>query len=218
MLFRSLWLTQNPLGPEGMRRIAREIDSSAIRQMGLARCQLGDAGARAMTVWLAAARLEHLFADGNAFGVASAKNFATHWRTNLKGSLLLAENQLGDEGVDALAATGLGERLRRFDLSSNGLTAKAVRSLARSPHLPRLRELELSDNNLGDEGAIALSESSLLGRLIELDLSVNGIARVGARALADRAGKRLRSFWLLRGNDVPAMFVQTMRARGVGVV
>jgi Leucine-rich repeat (LRR) protein len=84
--------------------------------------------------------------------------------------------------------------------------------------LNRLRELELSDNELGDEGAIALSESSLLGKLVELDLSSNHITRVGARALAERAGKRLRSFWLLRGNDVPAMFVQTMKSHGVGVV
>ena len=213
-----LWLTQNPLGAEGMRRIARALDARTIRQIGLARCQLGDEGARAMTVWLGGSTLEHVYADGNGFGVASARHFATHWRTNLGAALLLAENQLGDEGVEALVSTSAGERLRRLDLSGTGLTAKAVRALARSPYLTTLRELELSDNELGDEGAIALSESPLLGRLLELDLSANGIARIGASALADRAGRRLRSFWLLRGNNVPAMFVQTMRSHGVGVV
>lgn len=214
----ALWLTQNPLGPEGMRGIARGLEARAIRQIGLARCQLGDAGARAMTLWLGGSTLEHVYVDGNGFGVASARHFATHWRTNLGATLLLAENQLGDEGVEALVSTSAAERLRRLDLSGNGLTAKAVRALARSPHLTKLRELELSDNELGDEGAIALSESPLLGRLLELDLSANGIARVGASALADRAGRRLRSLGLLRGNAVPAMFVQTMRSHGVGVV
>lgn len=214
----ALWLTQNPLGPEGMRRIARSHEARSIRQIGLARCQLGDAGARAMTLWLGSSTLEHVHADGNGLGVASARHFAAHWRSNLGATLLLAENQLGDDGVEALVSTSAGERLRSLTLSGNGLTAKAMRALARSPHLTRLRELELSDNELGDEGAIALCESPLLGRLLELDLSANGIARVGARALADRAGRRLRSFWLLRGNEVPAMFVQTMRSHGVGVV
>ena len=171
-----------------------------------------------MTLWLGSSTLEHVHADGNGLGVASARHFAAHWRSNLGATLLLAENQLGDDGVEALVSTSAGERLRSLTLSGNGLTAKAMRALARSPHLTRLRELELSDNELGDEGAIALCESPLLGRLLELDLSANGIAWVGARALADRAGWRLRSFWLLRGNEVPAMFVQTMRSHGVGVV
>jgi Ran GTPase-activating protein (RanGAP) involved in mRNA processing and transport len=213
-----LWLTLNPLGAEGMRRVAREVDASALRQLGIAQCQLGEAGARAMTLWLGASSLEHIFADGNGFDAASANHFATHWRRNLSGSLLLADNQLGDSGVAALVSTSMGERLRRLDLSSNGLSGQSLRSLAQSSHLRQLRELELSDNDLGDEGAIALCESSLLGRLVDLDLSSNRITRVGARALAERAGKRLRSFWLLRGNEVPAMFVQTMRSHGVGVV
>lgn len=213
-----LWLTLNPLGPEGMRRLAREVEAGDIRQLGVAHCQLGDAGARTLTLWLGGSALEHVYADGNGFGVASATHFATHWRRNLQGSLLLGDNHLGDEGVVALVSTSLGERLRRLDLSSNGLTGSALRALAQSTHLGHLRELELSDNELGDEGVIALSESSLLGRLVELDLSSNRITRVGARALAERAGKRLRSFWLLRGNDVPAMFVQTMKSHGVGVV
>lgn len=215
---QELWLTQNPLGAEGMRRVAREIDGTPIRQIGLAHCQLGEVGARAMTLWLGGSALEHVFADGNGLGLESAGHLATHWRRNLSGNLLLADNQLGDAGVAALVATSMGERLRRFDLSSNGLSGYALRAIARSSHLNRLRELELSDNELGDEGAIALSESSLLGKLVELDLSSNHITRVGARALAERAGKRLRSFWLLRGNDVPAMFVQTMKSHGVGVV
>lgn len=113
-------------------------------------------------------------------------------------TLVLSDNDIGDEGSHVLAAlTGLtsltlsGNRIQTegvraltaltelssLDLDDNRIGAEGVRALAA---LTKLTSLNLGSNDIGDEDARALA--ALTG-LVSLDLSNNHIGNDGARAL-----------------------------------
>jgi uncharacterized protein (TIGR02996 family) len=90
-----------------------------------------------------------------------------------------------DEGVRALAASGLVEGLRSLYLGGNNLGPSAAQALAKAAAAENLRVLDLTDNRLGDDGAIALAHSPHLRNLILLDLAGNLVEDRGADALAE---------------------------------
>jgi Ran GTPase-activating protein (RanGAP) involved in mRNA processing and transport len=108
---------------------------------------------------------------------------------NTLEELYLCENQLGNEGIEAIA-DGLvaNQTLKKLDLRSNGIEVEGA--LAISSVLKKstsLTTLSLGMNQVGDLGAAALAQGLLHGDCVlrELDLSDNGIGAGGAEALAD---------------------------------
>lgn len=83
--------------------------------------------------------------------------------------LELSFNPLGNAGCKALVRGQL--ELERLHLSGCQITFSGVVALTRSTTLRKLRELGLSHNTLGDSSATALASSPLLAGLERLDVS-----------------------------------------------
>ncbi|CAL1173960.1 unnamed protein product [Cladocopium goreaui] len=124
--------------------------------------------------------------DWDDFHMLQLAEVLIHCKSLVK--LILAENRLGDFGLEALASR-LPETLEILDFSGNCLGDEGLKHLAR--HLPpRLRQLCLSSNNFGEPGLGALVEtlpdclqlSSL--RLARVPLAGASLSRlVGLKAL-----------------------------------
>ena len=102
------------------------------------------------------------------------------------------ENNIGDRGAEALAASPYLTRLAKLTLYLNGISDAGVRALAASPTLANLVGLKLHGNYLiTDAGVKALAASPHLARLQTLWLG--GVGAPGARALA--ASPALAGLW-----------------------
>ena len=77
----------------------------------------------------------------------------------------LGDNQLGDEGVNDLAACDLLANVQYLNLSKNGLTDEGLRYLSRSKYLIKLKRLHLKNNSIEGPGILALFESETLENL-----------------------------------------------------
>ncbi len=97
-------------------------------------------------------------------------------------TLSLANQDLGDEELIALASSPLLNRLKELNLAGNRCGDEGIKALANSPFLSNLCLLNLSMNPFGDEAVKALANCPHLSQLTVLDLS-------------QRQGTELRS-WL----------------------
>jgi hypothetical protein len=101
--------------------------------------------------------------------------------------LYLNDNEIGDDGVEALAASVKNhESLSVIDLSGNKMSDKGAAALASAiPNSHELDSLMLSRNSINDEGAAALA--SLLEHnptICRVQLQGNNISDKGVAALA----------------------------------
>jgi hemoglobin-like flavoprotein/Ran GTPase-activating protein (RanGAP) involved in mRNA processing and transport/tRNA A-37 threonylcarbamoyl transferase component Bud32 len=96
--------------------------------------------------------------------------------------LNLAHNEIGNDGLSALAVSPHAASLRHLDVSHNRLSSGVVAVLASSTTLTRLASLALCGNGLGRLAADALAATRL--PLQDLDLSDNALQTAGATALA----------------------------------
>jgi hypothetical protein len=191
---RALWLKRNPVGDEGVARLAAALtENPAIRTLDLVNVGMTAAGLRVLAGALAArpARLQRLFLGGNGFGPEVVPVLGTLIHEAGIRELYLAANHLGDTGVAALAELAEGMPLT-LGLGGNGLTATGAGALARHfgawtaldlARPPSERSLGARPNELGDEGACALAETLGAARLQRLDLRRTGIGGRGARRL-----------------------------------
>jgi uncharacterized protein (TIGR02996 family) len=106
-------------------------------------------------------------------------------------SLALSNIGTGTAGAVALAASPLLTRLTSLDLRGNQIGSTGAAALAASPHLSGLTSLGLGLNGIGVEGALALAASPYLGRLTSLDVSYNEIGAEGKSRLSQRYGSAL---------------------------
>ncbi len=72
------------------------------------------------------------------------------------------DNNLGDEGVENLAACALLENVQYLNLNKNGVTDKGLFALSKSPYLKKLKRLHLKDNPIEGHGLLALFNSETL--------------------------------------------------------
>jgi Leucine-rich repeat (LRR) protein len=115
-------------------------------------------------------------------------------------SLLLNNNNLGDEGASALAQVLISNQTLTYcNIASNGIGPKGIAALSQALAVCCLVSLNLMENSCGDKGAESLAQS-LSGntRLITLNLSQNSIGDAGIRHLS----KSLRSNSCLRVLDL----------------
>ena len=96
---------------------------------------------------------------------------------------------IGDEGCQTIAGALQFASLRGLELPNNEIGPDGIAALAASPHLRGLRDLDLaggsnSANMIGPEGAAHLAESDNFRHLVSLNLVFNGILDEGFIALA----------------------------------
>lgn len=161
----TLRLENNTFTHLGARGLAESPHVGALGHLDLSGTGIGDRGAIA----LAAAPLHGLRELSLArcdLGPSGAAALATApWFSGLV-ALDLGANNLGDDGVLALAAA-VGPALERLTLRKTGLTPHGARVLTASP-APRLARLDVTDNAL-DAVELFTSVRALSGCLILAD-------------------------------------------------
>ena len=132
--------------------------------------QIKDRGVAALADSLHLGNLDRLnlldtgMSDKGAVRLAEAENLSC-------SMLALSGNEIGDEGVAALADSPVLASVERLYLARNPIGDDGVIALANSPHLGKLRELGLGTlEDLSDEGARALVDSPHLTALDKLEV------------------------------------------------
>ena len=121
-------------------------------------------------------------------------------------NLYLDDNNIGDEGVEALAPH-LPATLTHLFLRNNNIGDAGITALAQ--HLPaNLTELHIGENDIGDVGVAALA-LRLPARLRYLALKYNNISILGVQALAPHLPANLQVLYF-GDNNIDAAVVQAL--------
>lgn len=177
---RALNLSENPLGPEGIRPFLEHLETSGVN-LNLRHTRLGNEGLKLLGN-------RHYFALNLGSNQISETGieFFRHAAVHIE-SLDLPENQIGRQGVALIVGAWLKE-LKRINLSDNLLEAEDLLPLAKNfPN--HLKELELA-------GQISLPIDSLAQHLPPdlqfLDLSNNQLSDLDLERLAPVLPKGLQ--------------------------
>jgi Leucine Rich repeat/Leucine Rich Repeat len=237
---RALWLKRNPLGPDGVRRVAHMLQRNAsLRTLDLVNTAPDHAALVALLEAVAAhPSLEYLYLSGNGLDREEAPSLAACLRESRLKGLYLSVNHLENDGVEHLAAV-LEEHdtLAHLGLASNGITDGGLQRLCASLVGNRhLRSLDLGRSPsavaLGAPGNVFCNSSlpalrALLGHnttLVDLNLHPNGFTDADKRQLHDLAlqkgvvrrltlGGRGDALW--QPVDVPRVHADADRIRSV---
>lgn len=166
-------------------RIAEVLPFTNLKSLDLSLNQIGPAGAEAIARSLKGnTSLTSLNLSSNKLGVASAT--LVH---SLKGTkvakLDLGDNEIGDDGAEAIGKALPGTNVTKIFLPSNGISAAGAKALGEALRETQVILLHLWNNIIGDDGAKYLGEALRGTRVISLDLSENDISAVGAKFLGD---------------------------------
>jgi hypothetical protein len=131
-------------------------------------------------------------------------------------TLLLRRTSIDDGAMAILAASPHLAHITELDLSDNWIEAEGVEALAASPHAQRLRSLNLSNNPIGPRGVEALATSPYLRELERLDLIGCGIGIQGARVLAETEKLPALKSLELDPEDIPGHVLTALRQRYPG--
>ncbi|QJW98924.1 TIGR02996 domain-containing protein [Frigoriglobus tundricola] len=145
------------------------------------------------------AGLTALDVSGNEIDAAGAAAVVGSRAMDRLRTFSVNNNNIGDAGVKALAASPLFARVladdSKLELRSNAIGPIGAAALAACPALAACTELDLTGNYLGDAGVAALLRSPHLGRLKVLKLGHNQLEDRGvsaARALFDALFDRVQ--------------------------
>jgi Ran GTPase-activating protein (RanGAP) involved in mRNA processing and transport len=107
--------------------------------------------------------------------------------------LTLRENDIGDEGAEALAGALALARCRALFLARNQLGDEAVAALAGSAHLAGLEQLGIGGNEgITDEGLANLLAPGVFPRMRRLELEMLDLEDETMDALRERWGAHVR--------------------------
>jgi uncharacterized protein (TIGR02996 family) len=126
-----------------------------------------------------------------------AEGFAFNGPFDRLRSLNLEGCRTGDIGAGAIAGTAYFDHfpgLIDLDLSNNEITDDGVEALVASPLWPRLRSLVLGGNPISDLGAETLANAAGTSRLEHLNLRFTDIGQPGHQALTAHFGGRVQLF------------------------
>lgn len=160
---RHLHLGHHRIGPEGAAALAR-AGLAELETLDLRWNALGDAGLAALCA--APWRLTRLDAAECDVGPAGAAALAASHLPRTLVDLWLQEDELGDDGVVALAAADW-PALRQLWLSGSGLGERGAAALAGARGLAGLERLRLGHHRLGPEARALLRASPFVGRALE---------------------------------------------------
>jgi uncharacterized protein (TIGR02996 family) len=195
---RSLTLTGNDVGREGLRALMRSPHATKLKELvirgnGLFGNAMQELGGARQEMQLDVLDLGHnLLRDAGVGDLASAPCLR-----ELK-VLRLDRCELRLSSARRLARAPFLDSLRQLDVSQNRFGPEGLRALLdRRP--PALHTLHTADNDLGTEAAVYLAEPPASDRLLEVDLSRNGLGDHAADALAK--SKHLQGLLVLRLNN-----------------
>lgn len=132
-------------------------------------------------------------------------------------SLDLAETQVGDAGVQALAQSTTLTALDWLILSKTQVGDPGVQALALSTSLTALEWVALNETQVGDAGVHALAQSTSLAALKSLDLSGTQVTDAGVHALAQSTSLTALRHLNLTGTQVnlPEQLIRSFGAQTI---
>jgi uncharacterized protein (TIGR02996 family) len=194
---------------DGLIRLA---DPPRLRSLNLAGNRLTAGQLPPLLTAPALAQLEELDLSDNNLGPEGVQALAAGPLERLR-ALRLQRTRPGLAGVSVLGSLLGRLGLRLLALGDNHLPPAAASVLTAGPGLAGLHTLDLRGNRLGDAGAQALAACPRLRDLVYLDLSENQIEDAGAQALADSPYLDGLRVLCLGGNALTPAAVARLRDR-----
>jgi uncharacterized protein (TIGR02996 family) len=186
----TLRLQTNQVGVGGIRALAAATHFPALAALHLGGNPFGDEGLAVLAASTALTGLRALHLGNTGIGPAGVEALAAGPLLRQLTRLDLSSgDQIGDEGVIALARSKQVGGLTALALHGSGMTDRGVQALATSPHLQNLAMLDIAFcPRVSDAGILALAESPRLPGLRKLVLLRDRV-RPGLRKLEERFGK-----------------------------
>lgn len=233
-------LTDNFIQDAGAHHLAQSPHLTHLTHLKLEGCGLSIEGARTLTTSEHLRALTSLHLSRNLLGDPAPRLLLTTSPTTLaldeigltdaglsnlpialphRNHLALSGNDIGPDGLRALARAGYMSQLQAVDLSRNPLGDAGAEIIARTAS-STLRGLFLSDSGITPLGADLLASSQNLRHLTALDLAGNPLSDTGLAAIAHPAcpWRALRAlslvgvgagpegvYALTRSRDLPAL-------------
>jgi uncharacterized protein (TIGR02996 family) len=160
----TLDLAENLLGDLGAAYLASAPCLRELKVLDLERCEMPVSAARQLATATFRDSLRRLNVNSNSFGPEGLDALFEQNPVELH-TLRIAHNDLGDTGIEHLAASPASDTLLELDLDNNGLGDDAVRALAASNHLRYLLILRIKSNRITKPALEALRSSPLGQRL-----------------------------------------------------
>lgn len=156
-----VWLDNNKLSPAAVKILA-DSKIRLLEHLSLSDNAIGDEGLRALATTPYFETVSSLGLAGA--GITAAGAAVVMGPDSLWGmaNLDLSRNPLGDEGVEAIAASPYASYLGTLALAEVGMTDRGVLALTSSPHLKQVDYIDLSGNAITQAGQDALAASALL--------------------------------------------------------
>ncbi len=177
---RHLALGSNQIGPEGAAALRHSSAMPTLEVVDLSGNRLGPEGALALNRWLTTDQLRRLDLSRNSLG-----DFGLVCLAGITSSSNGSSAE--PESPQVPPPSGL-----ELNLSWNQLGDQGIEALAYSPRWSHISVLDLRYNSVGDAGAVALAGSPYLNRLSRLLVHFNKIGSAGRNALLQRFGTAVR--------------------------
>jgi hypothetical protein len=204
--------SRNRPGLEGAAAVAAASRLSGLTQLWLSSSQIGWSGLQAILTSRHLNALRQLQIDDYTLG----RTPSTALELNLPNleQLRLNHSGLSDDGLRAIIASPLAQRISNLDLSENSVTATGIQALADGGPYSRLETLDLSSNPLGDDGLKILSRSEAFPALRSLRLKFVRITDTGAsRMLSACWADQLKELWLGSSDFITPWMRDKLRTR-----
>ena len=184
--------------------LATAVQASSIKSIDLTYNNIGPKGAIALAHALRGSSVEDLLLSEYDISLEATQGLTqvlSEGSTCLK-SLDLSKNNIGDEGVVALAKALPNTRIEELKLNMNEITEVGVAEICNAvKSTPTLVELYLGGNNLTDTSAKFLAETIRSCPLKKLNLNLNKFTDKGVAYLAEAIAESITLEHLdLRGN------------------
>jgi uncharacterized protein (TIGR02996 family) len=176
------WRDDQRSGGAVVAELTRLTDPPRLKRLDLSGNRITAGALASLVAAPALAGVEDLDLSDNNLGPEGVRALAAARLPHLH-SLHLLRTRPETEGVRALVGADFFPELRSLSLGGNNLGPAAGRLLADGPG-ENLRVLDLRENKLADRGAAALAASPHLRNLVLLDLAENQIGEDGAGAVA----------------------------------
>jgi uncharacterized protein (TIGR02996 family) len=178
------WRDDHRRGGSIVTELTRHTHLLALKRLDLSGNRITAERVTRLVASPALASVEVLNLSDNNLGPEGLQALAAARLPQLR-SLHLAQSRPEEAGTQALVEADFLGNLRSLNLASNNLNAWAARVLAQSPSAANLRVLDLHDNRIGDSGAAALAASPYFAGLLHLDLASNALGDAAATALVE---------------------------------
>src|SRR6185437_11573165 len=140
-------LGDNLIGDIGASDLAPASCLNELKVLELDRCEIRLSGARWLIYAPFLGSLRRLNVNNNSFGPEGMYRLL-EMKPSFLHTLLMVDNDLGDEGAAHLAESPASAGLLEVNLAHNGLRDQAAQALRKSKHLKNLLALWLHDNEI----------------------------------------------------------------------